>query len=117
MNNRTARLNSATGQEPTAPQPVKSVPGSSTLMRVNVPALSLQKVIKVNDSDNVWSVKKILLEKIGTREMKHALNHGFYIHGIEGKQGKFMDDRKEISLYKVDTNVILPNDSHALISY
>ncbi|KAL2916907.1 hypothetical protein HK105_203686 [Polyrhizophydium stewartii] len=77
--------------------------GSTIVLRINVPALKLQKALKVNTADTVWGLKKQLIEKFGA-EAKDVWNYGIFLHGKEGKQGKFLDERKELSIYGVDTS-------------
>ncbi|KAJ8327034.1 hypothetical protein BDV3_000166 [Batrachochytrium dendrobatidis] len=71
------------------------------VLRINVPCLKLQKAIKVNTSDSVWMLKKQLIDKFGG-DSKDCWNFGIFLHGKEGKQGKFLDERKDLATYGID---------------
>ncbi|KAH9274556.1 hypothetical protein BASA83_003192 [Batrachochytrium salamandrivorans] len=76
---------------------------TSVVLRINVPSLKLQKAIKSQTCDTVWMLKKQLIDKFGS-ESKDCWNFGIFLHGKEGKQGKFLDERKDLSVYNIDSN-------------
>lgn len=46
-----------------------------------------------------------MAEKIGT-DVAEFLNYGLFLPGSAGKQGKFMDDKREFGQYNCENNVI-----------
>lgn len=78
------------------------------VLRVNIPSLKLQKAIRVNGNDQIWSLKKQLEDKVQS-EIKDILNYGLYLHGTLGKKGKFLDERNTVTSYHLDANVARVN--------
>ncbi|KAJ3257891.1 hypothetical protein HK103_004182 [Boothiomyces macroporosus] len=81
-----------------------ATPGDTVVLRINIPALKLQKAIRVNSNDLIASVKKQLEEKVCS-EIKDVLNYGLLLHGKDGKQGKYLDERNTAGSYHLDQNV------------
>ncbi|KAI8895149.1 ankyrin repeat-containing domain protein [Globomyces pollinis-pini] len=82
--------------------PVKDQ-NAKIVVRVNIPVLNLQKAIKVGPTDLIWTVKKQLEEKVRS-EIKDILNYALFLHGQGEKQGKYLDERKSLGSYHVDSN-------------
>ena len=74
-------------------------PSQSIIIKISIPNHGLQKSIRCLLSDTVWSLKKQLLEKTAN-EIPNAFNYGFYLPGLQGKQGKFLEEKRELFSYK-----------------
>ena len=77
----------------------------SIVLRIQIPSQKLQKALKVNLDETIWQLKKNLIDKLP--DLQDALNYGLFLHGKEGKQGKFLDERKPASNFNLEPTVIL----------
>ena len=71
------------------------------VLRINIPSLKLQKSIRVSTADAVWTLRKQLEDKVAS-EIKDILNYGIFLHGKDGKKGKFLDERMIVGDYHID---------------
>ncbi len=74
------------------------------VLRINIPSLKVQKALRLNSSDYIWSLKKQVEEKVAA-EIKDILNYGLYLHGKDGKKGKYLDERNTVGSYHLDQTV------------
>jgi hypothetical protein len=77
------------------------------VLRINIPNLKLQKAIRVSTSDPVWSVSRQLEDKVAT-DIKDILNYGLFVHGKDGRNGKFLDERNTVGSYHLGATVRFP---------
>ncbi|KAJ3115470.1 hypothetical protein HDU96_000629 [Phlyctochytrium bullatum] len=75
-------------------------------VRVSVPSLGVQKALRANPTDLVWTLKKQVCEKVAT-DMRDALNHGLYMAPSGGKLGKFLDEKRDLGSYQMESNCLL----------
>ncbi|KAJ3321465.1 SH3 and multiple ankyrin repeat domains protein 2 [Boothiomyces sp. JEL0866] len=80
-----------------------AAPSETVVLRISIPVLKLQKAIRVNSNDLIAAVKKQLEEKVCS-EIKDVLNYGLLLHGKDGKQGKYLDERNTAGSYHLDQN-------------
>jgi N-terminal or F0 domain of Talin-head FERM len=71
------------------------------VLKINIPYLKLQKAIRVNSGDLVWNLKRQVEEKVAA-EIKEVLNYGIFVHGKDGKKGKYLDERNTVASYHLD---------------
>jgi hypothetical protein len=76
----------------------------SILLRVSIPSAGVQKTLRVNLSDMVWSLKRQIMDKVAA-DIKDAMNHGFFLAASGGKLGKFLDEKRDIADYKFENQV------------
>lgn len=79
-------------------------PSAPIIVKIVIPNHGLQKALRCLLTDTVWSLKKQLLEKT-SNEIPNAFNYGFYLPGTSGRQGKFLEEKRELHSYKFDTPV------------
>ena len=60
---------------------------SSIVLKVNVPASGMQKMLRALPSDTVWNFKTSFMERAG---MKDAYNHGLLI--VDGKGFRYLTE-------------------------
>lgn len=77
------------------------------LLRINIPILKLQKSLRVNSSDLVWDLKRQVEEKTAA-DIKDVLNYGIFLHGKDGKRGKFLDERNTLASHQLGAAVKFP---------
>ncbi|KAJ3170812.1 hypothetical protein HK101_011326 [Irineochytrium annulatum] len=75
-------------------------------VRVSVPSLGVQKALKASPTDLVWHIKKQVCEKM-TTDLKDALNHGLFMAPVGGKLGKFLEEKRDLASYQMETNCLL----------
>lgn len=74
------------------------------VIRVSMPTQGQQKAFRVNPADPVWALKKQVIDKMAS-EVKESLNYGLYLPpSAGGKQGKFMEEKRDVASYKLETN-------------
>ncbi|KAJ3275002.1 SH3 and multiple ankyrin repeat domains protein 2 [Terramyces sp. JEL0728] len=73
----------------------------TVVLRITIPSLKLQKAIRINSNDLIATVKKQLEEKVCS-DVKDVLNYGLLLHGKDGKQGKYLDERNTAGSYHLD---------------
>ncbi|KAJ3364746.1 SH3 and multiple ankyrin repeat domains protein 2 [Kappamyces sp. JEL0680] len=76
-------------------------PAEAIVLRINIPILKLQKAIRVNTTDMIWTVNRQLEEKVAA-DIKDVLNYGMFVHGKDGKKGKFLDERNTVGSYHLE---------------
>lgn len=85
---------------PTSPSYIESVP---VILKINVPSIKVQKAFRVMSTDSIWSIGRLVAEKV-MQDIKDVFNFGLYLHGKDGKKGKFLDDRNSVGSYHLDGN-------------
>ena len=83
------------------PSPTESFP---VILKINVPSIKVQKAFKVNSGDTIWTTGRLVAEKV-TQDIKDVFNYGLFLHGKDGKKGKFLDDRNTVGSYHLDETV------------
>ena len=78
---------------------------ASVILKINVPSIKVQKAFKVNAEDTVWAIGRMVSDKT-MQNIKDVFNYGLFVHGKDGKKGKFLDDRNTIGSYHLDGTVI-----------
>ena len=78
---------------------------ATVVIRVSIPSLNIQKALKVNTGDSVWTLKKQLIDKCFTETRKDLWNYGIFLHGKDGKQGKFLNEYNTLIGYGIETTV------------
>ncbi|CAF1634071.1 unnamed protein product [Adineta ricciae] len=73
-------------------------------IRVAVEDLNLQKVLKFNLDDTVWSAKQKVLQVL-VRELIDGLNFGLYLPPSNGRAGKFLDESRCLREYPLSGSV------------
>ncbi|TPX37652.1 hypothetical protein SmJEL517_g00775 [Synchytrium microbalum] len=97
----------ATPEISSPPTPSTPVAGANQLvLRISYPSLKLQKAIRVASNELIWVVKRQAIEK-GAQDVKDALNHGIFAPGVNGKAGKFLEEKREIGSYGIENNAAL----------
>ncbi|TPX72406.1 hypothetical protein SpCBS45565_g00691 [Spizellomyces sp. 'palustris'] len=88
--------------------PTIVTPPAAVVLRISLPSHDWQKAIKANLKDMVWSTKKHIIEKMAST-VDEALNFGLYLPADvkSGKQGKFLDEKRELGTYISETNTLL----------
>ncbi|KAJ3108866.1 hypothetical protein HDU97_010138 [Phlyctochytrium planicorne] len=94
-----------TSTPPTQPQPTSVAPPPQ-FVRVSVPSIGVQKALRANPNDLIWSIKKQVCEKVAS-DLKDALNHGLFLPASGGKLGKFLDEKREWGGYQMESNCLL----------
>ncbi len=89
---------------PTPTPAAAPAPPVLIVLRISVPSLGVQKAIRCPITDSIWSVKKQIIEKIST-DLKEALNYGMFAPGTAGKQGKFLEEKRDLQSYGFENNV------------
>lgn len=84
--------------------PTPALDSSFMIVKINVPSMKLQKSFKIQASDLIWNVNRMVADKV-TQDIKDSLNFGLYLHGKDGKKGKFLDDRNTAGSYHLDNSV------------
>ncbi|CAF0767841.1 unnamed protein product [Brachionus calyciflorus] len=69
--------------------------------RVSINDQNLQKVMKFNLDEPVWSAKQRVLSTLA-KEVKDGLNYGFYLPPFQGRAGKFLDDCRKLREYSLN---------------
>lgn len=90
-----------------SPKPTLTAPPTPLILKFSVPSIGVQKALRFNSNDSIWNIKKTLMEKIGS-EIPEFLNYGLFLPGSGGKQGKFLDEKRVISHYNLENQVIFP---------
>ncbi|CAF1142377.1 unnamed protein product [Rotaria sordida] len=67
-------------------------------VRIAVEDHNLQKVLKFNLDDTVWSAKQKVLQVL-VRELTDGLNFGLYLPPCNGRAGKFLDESRCLREY------------------
>jgi hypothetical protein len=72
------------------------------VLKIRVPSQNLIKTIRIITNESIWTLKKIIMNKI-TSEVKDAYNYGlFEKKGIGANTiGKFLDEDKMIGFYNL----------------
>lgn len=83
---------------------VSKQPPSPLILKFSVPSIGVQKALRFFSDDGVWHIKKTLMEKIGS-EIQEFLNYGLFLPGSQGKQGKFLDEKRAIGHYNCENQV------------
>ena len=86
---------------PATPSIIENVP---VILKINVPSIKVQKAFKVSSGDTIWSIGRLVSEKV-MQDIKDVFNFGLFLHGKEGKKGKFLDDRNTVGSYHLDGSV------------
>ncbi|KND01062.1 uncharacterized protein SPPG_04154 [Spizellomyces punctatus DAOM BR117] len=88
--------------------PTITTPPAAVVLRISLPSHDWQKAIKANLKDMVWSIKKQIIEKMAST-VDEALNFGLYLPADvkSGKQGKFLDEKRELGTYVSESNTFL----------
>ncbi|CAF1595967.1 unnamed protein product [Adineta steineri] len=73
-------------------------------IRIAVEDLNLQKVLKFNLDDTVWSAKQKVLQVL-VRELIDGLNFGLYLPACNGRAGKFLDESRCLKEYPLSGSV------------
>ena len=77
---------------------------AAILARISVPSIGVQKTLRVSTADLVWTVKKQITDKVAS-DIKDVLNFGLFLPAVGGKLGKFLDEKKDLSDYQLESNV------------
>ncbi|KAJ3179709.1 SH3 and multiple ankyrin repeat domains protein 2 [Gaertneriomyces sp. JEL0708] len=82
--------------------------GGVLIVRISVPSENRLKALKVALKDTVWSLKQQVISKVASG-IEDVLNYGLYSPPDvkSGKQGKFLDEKREIGTYLNDNNSLL----------
>ncbi|KAJ3203287.1 hypothetical protein HDU67_010277, partial [Dinochytrium kinnereticum] len=75
-------------------------------VRVSVPSLGVQKALRASPTDLVWNIKKQVCEKVAS-DLKDALNHGLFVAASGGRLGKFLDEKRDLGSYQMESNCLL----------
>ncbi|CAF3616590.1 unnamed protein product [Rotaria sp. Silwood1] len=67
-------------------------------IRIAVEDHNLQKVLKFNLDDTIWSAKQKVLQVL-VRELTDSLNFGLYLPPCNGRAGKFLDESRCLREY------------------
>ncbi|CAF0970670.1 unnamed protein product [Adineta ricciae] len=70
-------------------------------IRISVEDHNLQKVLKFNFDDTVWSAKQKVLQVL-VRELTDPLNFGLYLPPCNGRAGKFLDESRCLREYPLN---------------
>ncbi|CAF3564455.1 unnamed protein product [Rotaria socialis] len=70
-------------------------------IRIAVEDLNLQKVLKFNLDDTIWSAKQKVLQVL-VRELTDSLNFGLYLPPCNGRAGKFLDESRCLREYPLN---------------
>lgn len=71
-----------------------------------MPQLGVQKALRCPLTDNVWSLKRQLLDKVSS-DIPNGLNYGLFMPSSTGKPPKYLDEKRELSAYKLENNVLV----------
>ena len=93
---------------PALPAPITAAATLSSkalIIRVSFPSKGTLKAIRVNNSDTVWAIKRHIIDKASSDKVENLewSNWGIYLPSKEGKNGKFLDEKREISTYGFDS--------------
>ncbi|KAJ3391021.1 SH3 and multiple ankyrin repeat domains protein 2 [Lobulomyces angularis] len=93
---------------PTTNQIVKPTPAAAAfvIVKITITSVGVQKALRCNVNDTIWVLKKQFLEKVGN-EVADLLNHGLFLPGVQGKQGKFLEEKRDILSYNFENNTLL----------
>ena len=75
-------------------------PATHFVVRINVPSLKMQKMLRVSGSDLIWNFKLLIMEKTG---LKDAFNFGFLYQSMNAF--KFLDESKSFAASGISTDV------------
>jgi hypothetical protein len=67
------------------PTATTAQPPVPIILKFSVPSIGIQKALRVQSNDSIWTIKKTLMEKIGS-EIAEFLNYGLFLPGSQGKQ-------------------------------
>eukprot|EP00158_Paraphelidium_tribonemae_P004364 Partr_v1_DN26715_c0_g1_i2_m8971 putative SH3 and multiple ankyrin repeat domains len=90
--------------------------GQPIVIRVSIPNQNLQKAFRASPDETVALFKAQIIEKLA-KDLPAVLNFGVYIPGVDGKEGRFMDDMRLLSKYKLENNATVefkPKYKHGL---
>lgn len=76
----------------------------SLVIKVSVPKKGIQKALRCNVYDTVWAVRKQFMDKI-QNELRDSMNYGLFLPGIQGKQGKFLEEKRDLQSYRFENTV------------
>jgi hypothetical protein len=68
-----------------SPATTNNKPPVPIILKFVLPGLGIQKAMKVQSNDSIWTIKKTLMDKIGS-EIAEFLNYGLFLPGSQGKQ-------------------------------
>jgi len=75
------------------------------MVKVIVPDIEMNKLVKVNNNETVWTVKMQLIPKL--RVLEHGFNYGFFFAGSLDRDPGFLDDSQYMHSYQFPNNVEL----------
>lgn len=103
----------STSGAPTPSSPATpGAPGSkSFVLRVSIPSRNANKAMMVQTTDSVGSVIQQLEEKLGNAVDEDG-NSGYWNYGLydlpkNGKNGKYLEEKREIGHYNLEANTVL----------
>jgi hypothetical protein len=90
--------------------------GQNIVIRLSIPSQNLQKALRVNTEDSIWSVKLQIIEKMA-KGIPDALNYGVYVpppstaaaagSAEDSYEGKLLDEQKLVGDFHLENNVSL----------
>jgi hypothetical protein len=82
-----------------------TLPANTIIIKISVPSQNLQKSFRFSADEPLFHLKQQAVEKM-IKGIPDVLNYGFFLHGTDGKDGKFLDEMRSASEYRLPDNVI-----------
>ncbi|KAJ3333099.1 hypothetical protein HDU76_011467 [Blyttiomyces sp. JEL0837] len=83
-----------------------SAASNPLFIRVSVPSAGIQKTLRAAPHELVWQLKRQIIDKVGA-DIKDVLNHGLFLAPSGGKLGKFLDEKRDLGSYQLESNCLV----------
>ncbi|KAI8825808.1 uncharacterized protein EV422DRAFT_514223 [Fimicolochytrium jonesii] len=82
--------------------------GPAVVLRISLPSQDWQKAVKAYTKESIWKLKQHIMEKMASG-IEDALNYGIFVPADSktGKQGKFLDEKRELGSFSPENNWLL----------